>query len=428
MITFTAVGDCFITRCAPERDPNIAKLSEIIRKNDVRIANLEVAINDGSGYPSAICGGTWANAHPQVLKTIREYGFNGIGWANNHTLDYLHAGVVSTRHHLENLGFVHAGAGENLYEASCPKYIETVNGRVALISCSTTAPEDWIAGDQRKDGFGRPGLNLLRTQTIYTIPKQDLAVLKDIASTLHMNENLELLIENGFQPPYDPDIHIFGNIHFKEGDKRRQEVKINASDQQRLQVSIDQGRRSADYVLVSIHAHEMKDDKLEEPAKFLVELSHACIDNGADAVIGHGPHIVRGIEIYKKKPIFYSLGNFIYQPETVSSQPADMFEKFGLNCDHNVVDVFSKLNANAKQGHHEIFEMWQSVVPVWKMTDGELVEIILYPIELGFGLPNYRNGWPAVSEDVSVLQNLRDLSHSFKTDIELKDKIGVVRI
>jgi poly-gamma-glutamate capsule biosynthesis protein CapA/YwtB (metallophosphatase superfamily) len=39
-------------------------------------------------------------------------------------------------------------------------------------------------------------------------------------------------------------------------------------------------------------------------------LAHFCVDHGADVVYGHGPHVVRGIEVYKNRFIAYSLGNF----------------------------------------------------------------------------------------------------------------------
>jgi poly-gamma-glutamate capsule biosynthesis protein CapA/YwtB (metallophosphatase superfamily) len=48
----------------------------------------------------------------------------------------------------------------------------------------------------------------------------------------------------------------------------------------------------------------------EEPPDFLVDLAHKAIDNGADAFVGHGIHLVRAIEIYRGKPIFYGLGEF----------------------------------------------------------------------------------------------------------------------
>ena len=43
-----------------------------------------------------------------------------------------------------------------------------------------------------------------------------------------------------------------------------------------------------------------------------VELAHAFIDNGADLVVASHPHWVQNIEFYKGKPIFYALGNFIF--------------------------------------------------------------------------------------------------------------------
>jgi hypothetical protein len=55
------------------------------------------------------------------------------------------------------------------------------------------------------------------------------------------------------------------------------------------------------------------DDGMTWTPDFLVELAHQAIDNGADAFVGHGPHVLRGVEIYKGKPIFYGLGEFFYQ-------------------------------------------------------------------------------------------------------------------
>jgi hypothetical protein len=52
-----------------------------------------------------------------------------------------------------------------------------------------------------------------------------------------------------------------------------------------------------------------------------ISKSHKIIDAGADAIVGHHPHVLQGWEIYKDKPIFYSIGSFLYDPmsETVSS-------------------------------------------------------------------------------------------------------------
>ena len=55
------------------------------------------------------------------------------------------------------------------------------------------------------------------------------------------------------------------------------------------------------------------------PADFIPIFARAVIDAGADVFVGHGPHVLRGIEIYKGKPIFYSLSNFIFQNETAAA-------------------------------------------------------------------------------------------------------------
>ncbi len=64
-----------------------------------------------------------------------------------------------------------------------------------------------------------------------------------------------------------------------------------------------------DFVFVNIHwGYEY--DKL--PSKFQEDIGHSLIDNGADVVIGHHPHVVQSVEVYKNGVIFYSLGNFIF--------------------------------------------------------------------------------------------------------------------
>ena len=66
---------------------------------------------------------------------------------------------------------------------------------------------------------------------------------------------------------------------------------------------------SVDWVIVSIHWGEEYDQYVNTAQQ---NLAHALIDRGADAIVGHHPHVVQGVEVYKNKPIFYSLGNFIF--------------------------------------------------------------------------------------------------------------------
>ena len=71
-------------------------------------------------------------------------------------------------------------------------------------------------------------------------------------------------------------------------------------------------------------------------ADFVVTAAHLAIDAGADIFVGHGPHILRGIEIYKGKPIFYSMANFAFENETMRFQPAESYAALGLPSSPNV--------------------------------------------------------------------------------------------
>src|SRR5699024_9889359 len=133
-LTVAATGDSFITRRLPENDDNSNIIYKLMRQADVKFTNLEVTTHDFEGYPSAISGGSWSVAQPDVLYDLKKYGFNLIGWATNHALDFSYGGLKATKKNLDRYQFVHAGAGCNLSEASEPKYLETAHGRVALIS------------------------------------------------------------------------------------------------------------------------------------------------------------------------------------------------------------------------------------------------------------------------------------------------------
>ncbi len=68
-------------------------------------------------------------------------------------------------------------------------------------------------------------------------------------------------------------------------------------------------RRDADLVVVSVHWGA---ELMTRPKDYQVRLAHAAIDAGADLVLGHHPHVLQGLELYKGKLIAYSLGNFAF--------------------------------------------------------------------------------------------------------------------
>lgn len=428
-ITFAATGDSYITRRLPAEDvAHFQAIAKILQGANVRFTNLETTTHHFEGTPSALCGGQWAMASPDVLQDLKAYGFNMVAWANNHTMDYLYDGLEATEKYLNQYGFVHAGAGQNLARASEPRYLETTSGRVALIAVTSTFHEFQMAGEQRPDMIGRPGVNPLRYTETYMISGEQMSQLKSIADSTYINAKNNMRVKNGYEIAASNDLFMFGSHRFQVGMPAGVTTIPLERDMKRILNKISEAKRQADYVIVSIHAHEMKEDKWEIPADFITAFSKKCIDEGAHAIIGHGPHILRGIEIYKGRPIFYSLGNFIFQNETLTHVPADCYEKYGLNHSHNVADALDAKSADNTRGYSLIPEVWQTVIPFWTMENGVLKELTLYPVELGFEKKRSQRGCPALSDDILILKRLQELSAPFGTDIQIEGTVGKVTI
>jgi poly-gamma-glutamate synthesis protein (capsule biosynthesis protein) len=83
-------------------------------------------------------------------------------------------------------------------------------------------------------------------------------------------------------------------------------------------------------MLVSLHTHDI-DVAKDQPPGSCAKYARAWVDADADAVLGHGPHLLRGIEFHAGRPIFYSLGNFIFHLDLFNRQPAAAYERAGLD-------------------------------------------------------------------------------------------------
>lgn len=428
LMTFVATGDGFITRRLPSKSDKYFKdLKKVILQGEFRFLNLEVTTHNFEGFPSAVSGGTWAIAEPSVLDDVKSYGFNTLAWANNHTLDYSYGGLEATERYINKYGFIHAGVGKNLADASAPRYLDCPSGRVALIATTSTFHETWAAGEQRSDAEGRPGINPLRFNSKYVVSAEQLEQLKKIAEHTGINADYNLAVKEGFSVPPDENLFKFGGYEFQAGADQGLKTTPHDKDMDRIIKAISEAKRQADYVVVSVHTHEMEGEDKTKSAEFIKEFSRKCIDHGAHAIIGHGPHILRGVEIYNQRPIFYSLGNFIFQNETVSKLPHDFYEKYEMGFGHTAADAFDKRSDNGKKGLGVNPDVWESVIPFWSMKNGKLEEVRLYPIELGFDFPRYKKGWPKLADNPSVLEKLKKLSNPFGTKIEIIDNVGVIR-
>lgn len=428
-ISFVATGDSFITCRLPQpKGKCFEEIKQIIDKGEVKFTNLEVTVHDFEGVPSAVSGGTWAIADSNVLKDIDAYGFNLLNIANNHTLDYSYGGLETTENNLKKYDFIYAGAGENMAKASNPKYITCPSGRIGFIAATSTYHESWIAGEQRRDVKGRPGVNPLRHTDIHIVSKENMDSLRNIAETTDINAMNNLNYKEGFEALPPSNMFRFGKYLFVEGSEEGLVTKPYIKDMERILRAISDAKRQSDEVVVSIHSHEMKGEDKSKPSDFLIKFARSCIDEGACAVLGHGPHILRGIEIYKGHPIFYSLGNFIFQTDLVSNLPSDFYEKYGLGQMDNTADAFDVRSKNNTIGLGVNPHVWESIIASWRIEDNKLVDLQLHPITLGYGGKRYERGWPQLSNDTKILEHLAKLSEPFGTIIEIKDNMGVVKV
>jgi len=428
-IKICMTGDSFITmRQSVHKEPRFLDMVEIIRSADLAFTNLEVTIHNYEGYPAAQSGGTWTRADPRLLEDLKWMGFDMVSTANNHSLDYMYEGLFSTLRHLDDAGIVHAGTGANLAEARAPAFLEIESGRVALIAAASTFAAFGRAGDARRDLKGRPGLNPLRYNRYFVVKKEHLKYLKEISATLKFPKAV--------QP--EGEFYFLGN-RFVAGEDVGVHTEPHERDMEGNLESIKYAVRMADWVLFSLHAHEGRVEDPDRPAEFIETFARACIDAGAHAFIGHGHHALRGIEIYKGRPIFYGLGNFIFQNDTVLKMPADFYERYGLDpYSGTPADAFDKREkGESRPGRppRKWFtaeaKYWRSVVAVTQFEGDELSELRLYPVTLGEERPRSQRGRPTLAEKeeaVEILERLKRLSEPYGTEIQVKDGVGIVRL
>lgn len=161
--------------------------------------------------------------------------------------------------------------------------------------------------------------------------------------------------------------------------------------EQHVRTDVAQARKQADIVLVSFHWGQEGKTALRDYQK---RLGHAAIDAGADAVLGHHPHILQGIEHYKRGVIFYSLGNFVFGSYSKDAKRSAIAQL-----------AFNRTETGLA------------------LASVELVPINVDNIELNFQ-PQVLGGTGATA----VIATLAALSQPLGTVVEERDGIAVVRL
>jgi poly-gamma-glutamate synthesis protein (capsule biosynthesis protein) len=111
--------------------------------------------------------------------------------------------------------------------------------------------------------------------------------------------------------------------------------------------------------------------------------------------------------------------------------PHESYRNFGLSDHETPGDYFEARSDGGKRGFPADPVFWQSVLPLCRYEGKRLREVLLYPVDLGFGRPIPQRGRPMLAEGKvarEVLEWLRELSKPFGTQIEIEGGIGVIRI
>jgi poly-gamma-glutamate capsule biosynthesis protein CapA/YwtB (metallophosphatase superfamily) len=423
--TFTAGGDIISPKpFSLSKDAAITRIAELFQRADLGFANQEGAIFDVSmgfkGSHAAENGGGTPVSPPQLARDLRSMGISIVSKANNHATDWGGEGLIATLSTLAAAGLVQAGGGPGLSEARAPGYVETRRGTAALISTASTFPPMSVAGPPVTNSgltlAARPGISALHVRLIRHVSAADFAALRRIAGG------------TAFPVAGRDDQVRIGDVLFQRSESPGLTWEMLPADETAVLTSVREARTKARFVLFAIHAHQTAGDEDDGPAPYQPEvlhfaneaaapndprpadfepaLFHAVIDAGADAVVRTGPHLLNGIEIYKGKPIFYSLGSLFFPFAGRRNFTTAAGEKLSF-----------------------IDENFETVIPVTTYKNGKVSEIRLYPVAID-STPGATTGSPLLAPSDQarrILERVRTLSMPFGTDVRIEGGVGIIR-
>ena len=426
--TLASVGDVIIIRPASQlNESGLQSAFKVIRDADVGYGNFESLIRDERTFEGPLAGSMVGTK--EVAADLKAMGFKLMNRAGNHLMDAGTEGIFETARLMDEAGLVYAGFGRNLDEARAPRFVDTAKGRVGLVGMysETGGAQSRLAATYRVGiTGGRAGLNALNLTRAITVTPDHLALLKRVKDGVLAHRGEYSNPVRSTSDDASATVELFGTV-YKAGSRPGELTYVmSPRDLQDNLRSIKNGKEYSDFMIATIHAHQ-GDSVLQaflfedHPPDFLVELAHLAIDNGADAFVGHGPHVLRGIEIYKGKPIFYDLGEF--------------FREWDWSCDCNFSpngDVTQAENVVPGLEARGVVEPinYESAVAVSQFDKGQLQEVRIYPIWGRHDGPISRRGLPMTAPpDIAqrILQRLQKLSEPFGTRIAIEGNIGIIR-
>lgn len=319
-------------------------------------------------------------------------------------MDYGVEGLASTLSALDAAGIVHAGAGTDLVAARAPAFVGSGARRVAFVAVTASASDESRASASQADIRGRPGASPLLFDAAITVDSATFRTLAQSVAPLQAGP-----------PPSDRELVMFGR-RITKGEHTRVDFTLNAVDEKNVLAAIAEARRQSELVVVSVHSHEPSNSD-EEPASFLRQFAHDAVDAGAYLIVGHGPHRLRGMEVYKGVPILYSLGNFMYQTDGLDFRAVDPFDG-GTNLYTSALGGATDPVSPATQLDSDWW--WQSVLVAATSDHGVISDLKVYPVILQRVDSRVKKGLPELatgSEADTILRQFSTLSKPLGTDL-----------
>lgn len=335
------------------RDAAFAEVQTLLRAADLSFTNFEGTImGRHGGWP--LKGAYFGCSDPGVLDCLQDVGFQALSLSNNHAFDLGPSGILSTLEEVDARGFLHAGIGHSLTDVSYPRVKRFAHRQVGMVAMDGgPGPDFMYAANALGDRPERPGVNRLKLSQVIDVDEQAHEQIRMIREKVGYTK---IDLTNDSQPD-DPPILCeqelgLGRAIFRRSDHFGKSVRIDAADLARNLRSIEEASSAGSLVIAYLHHHHWASDWYQVP-DWVSGVAKSCIDAGAVMFVSHGAPVLQPIEIYNGRPIFYSLGNFIFHVRSENS------------------------NWTAP-------EVWESVIATCSFSaGGDITGIDLHPIVIG---------------------------------------------
>jgi poly-gamma-glutamate synthesis protein (capsule biosynthesis protein) len=366
----------------------MATLRSLLNGADLAVCNLEVAIRTAApAWPTK--EGVLHSAPPEVLDQLCDLGFTAVTLANNHAGDLGPAALLGAIDAIEQRGLRHAGAGPDAEAAAQPARI----GPVALVAVSAgPGPLPGRALQARPDRPARPGVNGLVVRRGLVADPDGFAALRDLTRRTGQADRVarEALAGRAAADVEEGSLDLYG-LRVEAGAETSERAVPDPADRARLLDAVAEAAAGGGLPAVSVHYHDWEPD-WAVPPPWLRELARDCVDTGAAVVVGHGPPVTAGLEVYRGRLIAYGLGNLVFHTGRVQGYPQP--------------------------------EVWSGLLlDIGLSAGGELQYARLHPVGLDRGTPE-TFGFPhlaAPDEARSILSLIDHLSAPFGARVHLHD-------